>query len=147
MHELMLKGIIGLATHDEAIIKESKRFAKENTSRPTDSSSKCFMACGAIWQDKLVREGYRMRVYVSLERSGSDLMRRLAERPANIAFLTGSVSRRWSAGAGNHPGQILPADHSRAIQTRSAGTWPCTIGPRRSKGATALPIASRSSPM
>jgi proline dehydrogenase len=43
-------------------------------------------------QDKLVREGYRMRVYVPFGTQWYPyLMRRLAERPANVAFLTGNV--------------------------------------------------------
>jgi proline dehydrogenase len=45
-------------------------------------------------QDQLVREGWRMRVYVPF---GSQwypyLMRRLAERPANVAFMTGNIVR------------------------------------------------------
>jgi proline dehydrogenase len=43
-------------------------------------------------QDELVQAGHRMRVYVPF---GSQwypyLMRRLAERPANIAFILGNV--------------------------------------------------------
>ena len=47
---------------------------------------------GKSLQDKLVREGYRMRVYVPFGTQWYPyLMRRLAERPANVAFLTGSV--------------------------------------------------------
>ena len=43
-------------------------------------------------KEELVKEGYRMRVYLPF---GSQwypyLMRRLAERPANIAFILGNV--------------------------------------------------------
>ncbi|MFL5478035.1 MAG: proline dehydrogenase, partial [Gemmatimonadaceae bacterium] len=43
-------------------------------------------------QDRLVREGYGMRVYVPFGTQWYPyLMRRLAERPANVAFITGSV--------------------------------------------------------
>jgi len=43
-------------------------------------------------QDRLVRDGYRMRVYVPFGTQWYPyLMRRLAERPANVAFLTGNV--------------------------------------------------------
>ena len=42
----------------------------------------------------LVREGYRMRVYVPFGTQWYPyLMRRLAERPANIAFMTGNIVR------------------------------------------------------
>jgi proline dehydrogenase len=43
-------------------------------------------------QDGLVRDGYRMRVYVPFGTQWYPyLMRRLAERPANIAFILGNV--------------------------------------------------------
>jgi proline dehydrogenase len=45
-------------------------------------------------QEQLVREGYRMRVYVPFGTQWYPyLMRRLAERPANVAFITGNVVR------------------------------------------------------
>ena len=46
-------------------------------------------------QEQLVREGYRMRVYVPFGTQWYPyLMRRLAERPANVAFITGNVMQR-----------------------------------------------------
>ncbi len=48
-------------------------------------------------QEQLVREGYRMRVYVPFGTQWYPyLMRRLAERPANVAFITGNVLREVS---------------------------------------------------
>jgi len=93
MHELMLKGNYpGIATHDEAIIKEAKRFAKENDIAPNRFEFQMLYGVRRDLQDKLVREGYRMRVYVPFGTQWYPyLMRRLAERPANVAFLTGSV--------------------------------------------------------
>ena len=93
MHELMLKGNYpGIATHDEAIIKEAKRFAKENAIAPNQFEFQMLYGVRRDLQDKLVREGYRMRVYVPFGTQWYPyLMRRLAERPANVAFLTGSV--------------------------------------------------------
>jgi proline dehydrogenase len=45
-------------------------------------------------QDELVREGYRMRVYVTY---GTEwvpyFMRRLAERPANVGFVLRSLMK------------------------------------------------------
>jgi proline dehydrogenase len=93
MHELMLHGKYpGLATHDEAIIKEAKRFAKADDI-PTDRYEfQMLYGVRRDLQDQLVREGYRMRVYVPFGTQWYPyLMRRLAERPANVAFLTGSV--------------------------------------------------------
>ena len=93
MHELMLKGNYpGIATHDEAIIKEAKRLAKENDIAPNRFEFQMLYGVRRDLQDKLVREGYRMRVYVPFGTQWYPyLMRRLAERPANVAFLTGSV--------------------------------------------------------
>jgi proline dehydrogenase len=93
MHELMLHGNYpGIATHDEAIIKEAKRFAKENNISPDRFEFQMLYGVRRDLQDKLVREGYRMRVYVPFGTQWYPyLMRRLAERPANVAFLTGSM--------------------------------------------------------
>ena len=50
-------------------------------------------------QDALVREGYNMRVYVPFGTQWYPyLMRRLAERPANVAFITGNVVREMMSG-------------------------------------------------
>lgn len=93
MQELMLKGNYpGIATHDEAIIREAKRFAKANDIAPNRYEFQMLYGVRRDLQDKLVREGYRMRVYVPFGTQWYPyLMRRLAERPANVAFLTGNV--------------------------------------------------------
>jgi proline dehydrogenase len=93
MHELMSKGHYpGIATHDEAIIREAKRFAKENAIAPSRFEFQMLYGVRRDLQDRLVREGYRVRVYVPFGTQWYPyLMRRLAERPANLAFLTGSV--------------------------------------------------------
>jgi proline dehydrogenase len=93
MHELLLKGNYpGIATHDEAIIRETKRFASENDIAPNRFEFQMLYGVRRDLQDKLVREGYRMRVYVPFGTQWYPyLMRRLAERPANVAFLTGNV--------------------------------------------------------
>ena len=95
MQELMLKGNYpGIATHDEAIIKEAKRFAKVNDIPTGRYEFQMLYGVRRDLQDRLVREGYRMRVYVPFGTQWYPyLMRRLAERPANVAFLTGNVVR------------------------------------------------------
>lgn len=97
MHELMLKGNYpGIATHDEAIIKEAKRFARENQIALNRFEFQMLYGVRRDLQDKLVREGYRMRVYVPFGTQWYPyLMRRLAERPANVAFLTGNVFKEF----------------------------------------------------
>jgi len=93
MHELVLHGNYpGIATHDEAIIREAKRFAKANDIAPSRYEFQMLYGVRRDLQDQLVREGYRMRVYVPFGTQWYPyLMRRLAERPANVAFLTGSM--------------------------------------------------------
>ena len=93
MHELVLHGNYpGIATHDEAIIREAKRFAKANDIAPDRYEFQMLYGVRRDLQDQLVREGYRMRVYVPFGTQWYPyLMRRLAERPANVAFLTGSM--------------------------------------------------------
>lgn len=93
LHELMLKGNYpGIATHDEAIIKEAKRFAKEKKIASDRYEFQMLYGVRRDLQDRLVRDGYRMRVYVPFGTQWYPyLMRRLAERPANVAFITGNV--------------------------------------------------------
>jgi proline dehydrogenase len=93
MHELMLKGNYpGIATHDEAIIREAKRFARANDIVSDRYEFQMLYGVRRDLQDQLVREGYRMRVYVPFGTQWYPyLMRRLAERPANVAFLTGNM--------------------------------------------------------
>jgi proline dehydrogenase len=84
----------GLATHDPAIIDQAKSFV---ASRGIDRSRFEFQMLYGIRRDlqsQLVREGYRLRVYVPFGTQWYPyLMRRLAERPANVAFITGNVMR------------------------------------------------------
>jgi len=50
-------------------------------------------------QEQVVRAGYNMRVYVPFGTQWYPyLMRRLAERPANVAFITGNMVRELVAG-------------------------------------------------
>jgi len=93
LHELMLKGNYpAIATHDEAIIREAKRFARENNIPSDRYEFQMLYGVRRDLQDRLVREGYRMRVYVPFGTQWYPyLMRRLAERPANVAFITGNV--------------------------------------------------------
>lgn len=95
MRILLKSGIYhGLATHDEKIIREAQSFAvRENIPREAFE----FQMLYGIRRDlqrSLVRDGWRMRVYVPF---GSEwypyLMRRLAERPANLLFVARNLLR------------------------------------------------------
>jgi len=93
MRALLLDGHYpGIATHDERMIRETKRFARENKIESSRFEFQMLYGVRRDLQDKLVREGYRMRVYVPFGTQWYPyLMRRLAERPANLAFITGNV--------------------------------------------------------
>ena len=93
MHQLMLHGNYpGIATHDEKIIAEAKRFAKENNIGRERFEFQMLYGVRRDLQERLVREGHRMRVYVPFGTQWYPyLMRRLAERPANVAFMTGNI--------------------------------------------------------
>ena len=96
MKILMKSGIYhGLATHDENIIREAKSFA-DREKIPRDSFE--FQMLYGIRRDlqqSLVKDGWRMRVYIPF---GTEwypyLMRRLAERPANVFFIAKNLLRR-----------------------------------------------------
>ncbi len=99
MHALMEHGNYpGIATHDEAMIGAAKRFARANQISPQRFEFQMLYGVRRDLQDQLVREGYRMRVYVPFGTQWYPyLMRRLAERPANVAFLTGNVLKEMVA--------------------------------------------------
>ena len=95
MHALMEHGNYpGLATHDERIIAEARRFATEKGIARDRFEFQMLYGVRRDLQEWLVGEGYRLRVYVPFGTQWYPyLMRRLAERPANVAFLTGNVLR------------------------------------------------------
>ncbi|MGG4488514.1 proline dehydrogenase family protein [Metabacillus idriensis] len=77
-----------VATHDDAIIEFTKRFVAENNIASDRFEFQMLYGIRTERQLELVKEGYKMRVYVPY---GTDwygyFMRRLAERPANVAFV------------------------------------------------------------
>lgn len=84
----------GLATHDEKIINQAKAFA---TSERISRDAFEFQMLHGIRRDlqqNLVRDGWRMRVYIPF---GTEwypyFMRRLAERPANVLFIVKNLFR------------------------------------------------------
>ncbi|MBS4205188.1 proline dehydrogenase family protein [Lederbergia citrea] len=77
-----------IATHDEAMIQFTKQFVKDNHIPNDQFEFQMLYGIRIERQLELVKEGYKMRVYVPY---GTDwygyFMRRLAERPANVAFV------------------------------------------------------------
>ena len=96
MKVLMKSGIYhGLATHDEKIIKEAKAFALRESIARDAFEFQMLYGIRRDLQRSLVRDGWRMRVYVPF---GTEwypyFMRRLAERPANVFFVARNLLRR-----------------------------------------------------
>jgi len=96
LFKILLKSGVyhGLATHDENIINQAKAFAIQEKI-PRDAFE--FQMLYGIRRDlqrKLVRDGWGMRVYIPF---GTEwypyLMRRLAERPANVVFIAKNLFR------------------------------------------------------
>jgi proline dehydrogenase len=84
----------GIATHDEKIIRETISFAKEHNINSSRFEFQMLYGVRRDLQEKLVKDGWRVRVYVPFGTQWYPyLMRRLAERPANVAFITGNVMR------------------------------------------------------
>ena len=82
----------GIATHDEKIIDHAKTFAKKNAIPAERFEFQMLYGVRRDLQYELRREGYNMRVYVPFGTHWYPyLMRRLAERPANIAFITTNI--------------------------------------------------------
>jgi proline dehydrogenase len=95
MKVLMKSGIYhGLATHDERIIKEAKAFATRENIPHEAFEFQMLYGIRRDLQRSLVRQGWRMRVYIPF---GTEwypyLMRRLAERPANVLFIAKNLFR------------------------------------------------------
>jgi proline dehydrogenase len=88
MKLLLPSGIYhGIATHDPAMIQATKDFAREKKIAADQFEFQMLYGIRTDLQRRLVREGYRMRVYIPF---GTEwfpyFMRRLAERPANLLF-------------------------------------------------------------
>jgi proline dehydrogenase len=84
----------GIATHDAAIIARAREFAAAKKIDPARFEFQMLYGVRRDLQDSLRRAGYNVRVYVPFGTQWYPyLMRRLAERPANIAFILGNVVR------------------------------------------------------
>lgn len=83
-----------IATHDEHMIAAAKDFAARHNIDRSRFEFQMLYGVRRDLQRRLVREGYRVRVYVPF---GTEwypyFMRRLAERPANVIFLARNFFR------------------------------------------------------
>jgi proline dehydrogenase len=100
MKRLMDDGTFpAIATHDDRIVDQAIAYARERGIGPDRFEFQMLFGVRRDLQERLVREGWGVRVYVP---TGSQwypyFMRRLAERPANVVFLALSVLRERRGG-------------------------------------------------
>jgi proline dehydrogenase len=93
---LLKSGVFhGIATHDPAMIAATKEFARAQGIDPGSFEFQMLYGVRRDLQRSLVKEGYKVRVYVPFgEEWYPYFMRRLAERPANVLFLAKNFFRR-----------------------------------------------------
>ena len=98
MEQLMERGNYpGIATHDLKIIDHAKAFAKKKTIPVDRFEFQMLYGVRRDLQHRLRRDGYNMRVYVPFGTHWYPyLMRRLAERPANVAFIASNILKEWT---------------------------------------------------
>jgi len=84
----------GIATHDPRMIAATIRHAAAMQISKDDFEFQMLYGVRTDLQRRLVRDGYRVRIYIPF---GQDwfpyFMRRLAERPANVGFLVRNFFR------------------------------------------------------
>lgn len=81
-----------VATHDPALIAHVRRFVEAKGIAADRFEFQMLYGIRRDLQEQLRRAGFRVRVYVPFGTQWYPyLMRRLAERPANVAFILGNV--------------------------------------------------------
>lgn len=81
-----------VATHDPALIVRARQFVAARGITPERFEFQMLYGVRRDLQEELQRAGYRVRVYVPFGTHWYPyFMRRLAERPANVAFIIGNV--------------------------------------------------------
>ena len=91
--DLLESGVYpAIATHDEAMIDATRRWAFERGIPKERFEFQMLYGVRRDLQQRLREEGYNVRVYIPFGDSWYPyLMRRMAERPANLLFITNSV--------------------------------------------------------
>jgi len=83
-----------IATHDERMIRATRAFAEDRGIEPASFEFQMLYGVRRDVQQQLVDDGYNVRVYVPFGAAWYPyLMRRLAERPANVVFVADAILR------------------------------------------------------
>lgn len=95
MQKLLSSGFYhAIATHDPHMIGETIRFAAARKISKDEFEFQMLYGVRMDLQQRLVQDGYRLRVYIPYGKDWfSYFMRRLAERPANLAFFVRNFLR------------------------------------------------------
>jgi proline dehydrogenase len=88
-----------IATHDTHMIDAARSYAARHGIEPARFEFQMLYGIRRDLQTQLVRDGYTMRIYVPYGTHWYPyLMRRMAERPANVMFVLGNIAREARAG-------------------------------------------------
>jgi proline dehydrogenase len=94
MKQLLVRGTYpAIATHDEAMVQEARRYATEQHISKERFEFQMLYGIRRDLQASLVAQGYRVRVYIPFGRQWFPyFMRRLGERPANVGFVLRGIA-------------------------------------------------------
>jgi proline dehydrogenase len=94
-----------IATHDERLISHAQEICTRDGISPDSFDFEMLFGVRRDLQLRLVQEGYRVRIYLPYGKEWYPyLVRRLAERPANIGFFVRTLVQEALAGRHNgHP--------------------------------------------
>ncbi|KEP26829.1 proline dehydrogenase family protein [Bacillus zhangzhouensis] len=93
--QLLTGNYTAIATHDDQMIEFTKHIVKKHNIQTSQFEFQMLYGMRSETQQALVKEGYQMRVYTPYGREWYGYyMRRLAERPANIAFALKGMTRK-----------------------------------------------------
>lgn len=86
----------GIATHDEAMIEATVEHATCHDIDPSSFEFQMLYGVRRDIQEQLVTDGWNVRIYIPFGNAWYPyLMRRLAERPANVLFIANNVMKEW----------------------------------------------------
>ncbi|MBU8970244.1 proline dehydrogenase [Bacillus altitudinis] len=93
--QLLSGNYTAIATHDDQMLEFTKHIVKKHNIQTDQFEFQMLYGMRSETQQALVKEGYQMRVYTPYGREWYGYyMRRLAERPANIAFALKGMTRK-----------------------------------------------------
>ena len=92
---LLSPSYTAIATHDQEIIEHARRFTAQQGIPPEHYEYQMIYGVGREYQNQIVQQGDKMRVYIPFGTQWAPyLVRRLAERPANLLFLLKNLFRK-----------------------------------------------------